>query len=256
MYDLTVATSADTRRVDSLTSDSSVATDNVLATHSRPGSSAEPREHAGGPVAPPDVHAGCRQRWRDGPVPLDAVGGQPVGQGVLPVSDRQRVGAGRPALDLTAQRIEAAKLLGRDLLLGQPVEREQQRAAGTFEGVGGPTGRRGRVVELVGEAGGQGAEGDQRLTLPRRRLDAPRGPVQPGDQVPTEGKPAVDPRAQHLGRHAQHPTGVHSAAGGQIHAFVVPRAEPTGPAAGHVHPAHDGVLPTDVPQEVDGTVKK
>ena len=45
-YERTAATSSVIRRVDSFTSPRSVATDNVLATHSRPGPSASPSTSA------------------------------------------------------------------------------------------------------------------------------------------------------------------------------------------------------------------
>ena len=38
--------------------------------------------------------------------------------------------------------------------------------------------------------------------------------------------------------------------------MLVPGAEAAGPAAGHVHPADDGVLAADVPDEIDGAVEQ
>ena len=73
------------RRVDSFTSASSVAVDSVLATHSRPGSSAASPMSAGGPLAPADVDAGGGERRGDQPVALDAVLGQPRRQRLLVV---------------------------------------------------------------------------------------------------------------------------------------------------------------------------
>jgi hypothetical protein len=72
--------------------------------------------------------------------------------------------------------------------------------------------------------------------------------------VPAEGEPGVGPLAQHLGRHPQDPAGGRSPTGGEIDAVLVPGAEATGPAAGHIHPGDHGVLAADVADEVDGAV--
>ena len=101
----------------------------------------------------------------------------------------------------------AQELVGGDRALGEPAERVQQRVAGLVHRVDGADRGRGRVVELVGEAGRQGAEGDQRLALAHGRLDRPGGAEDAADQVHGQRQP-VAPSAprRSVGRHLQQPT--------------------------------------------------
>ena len=85
------ATSSEMRRLDSFISASSAAADNVLATHSRPGSRAGPVQHGRSPLAPGEVDPGGGERRRDHPVTIDAVVGEPRRQRVLEIGHRQRV---------------------------------------------------------------------------------------------------------------------------------------------------------------------
>src|SRR6266699_3590678 len=85
-------------------------------------------------------------------------------------------------LDLTAQLVERGELLGRDLVMGELAKGREQRLARGLEGVDRPSGGRCRVVDFVRETGGELAEGDERLTLPCRRLDRACGAVQPFDE--------------------------------------------------------------------------
>ncbi len=106
------------------------------------------------------------------------------------------------------------------------------------------------VVDLVRQAGRELAERDEGLALSRRRLDGSRGAVQPFDEVPAEREPVVEPVAEHLGRHPQHPPGRHGTGGGKVDAVLVKGAESAGPLARHVPPPHHGVLKADVAHEV------
>ena len=170
------------------------------------------------------------------------------------VGQRQRVQDRRRRLDLTAQRVKRGKLPGRDLVTGESAKGGEQRLALRLEGVDRPGGGSRRVVDLVRYAGGERAEGDEGLALPRRRLDGTCGAIQPLDEVPAEREPGVEPLTQHFRRHPQHPPAGCSAAGREIHAVLVPGAEPAGPAARHVHIPDHGVLAADVAHEVDGTL--
>ena len=100
-----------------------------------------------------------------------------IGQG-------QRVQDRRLRLDFTAQRIERGELPGRDLALGEPAQGREQHLGCGLERVDRPGGGSRRVIDLMREAGGERAEGDQGLALPCRRLDGARGVVHPLDQVP------------------------------------------------------------------------
>jgi hypothetical protein len=182
------------------------------------------------------------------------VAGEPGREGLLAVGAGQRIRVRRPRLELTAQRVQGGELLGRELVAGQPASGGEQRRTRGLEGVDRPGGGGSRVVELVGEAGGEPAEGHERFALPGCRLDRACGVVQPADEVPAEREPGVGPLAQHLGRYPQHTTGGHSPAGREIDAVLVPGAEPAGPAARDVHPGDHAVLPADMADEVDGAV--
>jgi hypothetical protein len=106
----------------------------------------------------------------------------------------------------------------------------------------------------VREAGGERAEGDQRPALTCRRLDGARGAVQPLDEVAAEREPGGGQLTEHVGRDPQHPPAGHDPPGREVHALIVPRAEPARPAAGNVHPRDQGVLAAAVAVEVDGTL--
>ena len=126
--------------------------------------------------------------------------------------------------------------------------------AGVIERVDGPGGGRSRVVDLMRETSGERAQGDQGLPLPGRRLNGPGGVVQPSDEMPAEREPGVDLLTQHVHWHPEHPAAGGPPGGRQVDALLVPGAEPPGPPARHIHPAHHGVLRTDTAQQVDGTV--
>ena len=206
------------------------------------------------PCAPGRIGAGGVQRRGQGPAAGDPVAAEPGRERLLPVGPGQRVRVHRPGPELAAQRVQGGELAGRELAGGEPAQRRDEGLGRRLEGVHGPGGRRGRVVDLVGQAGGEGPQGDQGLALPGGRLDRARRVVEPLDEVAAEREPGVGPLAQHLGRDPQHPAGGSSPAGGEVDAVLVPGAEPAGPAAGHVHPGHHGVLAADMADEVDGPV--
>ena len=227
------ATSSEMRRVDSFTSASSVATESVLATHSRPGSRAGPSRTAAARVAPGEIDAGGGQRRGDGPFALDAVAGQPDARAPAP-GRRGPAGPGQPPSEARSRgAARRGRRTARPRARRGPAGRAEESSvcARGLEGVDRPGGGGGRVVDLVREAGGERAEGDQRLALPGRRLDGARGAVEALDEVPAEREPGAGPLAQHLGRHPEHPTGGHAPAGREIDAVLVPGAEPAGPAA-------------------------
>jgi hypothetical protein len=202
------------------------------------------------------IDAGRGERRGDGPRARDAVAGEPRRERLLAVGADQRVRIRRRALDLTPQRVEGGELLGRKPNVGEPTQGRDQRRTGGFEGVDRPGGGGCRVVDLVREAGGERAEGDEGLALPCGRLDRACRVVEPLDEVGAEREPGAGPLAEHLGRHPEHPTGGRSPAGREVDAVLVPGAEPTGPAARHVHPRDHGVLAADVADEVDGPVEE
>ena len=200
-------------------------------------------EHLGDPLAPRDVDACGRERGRDQPVPVDAAPDEPGRQRVLPVGHHHRVrGPGR-LLDLATQRVEGDELGCRDRALGEPPEGREQRLAGIAQRVHRARRGRGRVVDLVGEPGRQRAEGDQRLLLPRHRLDVAGGEEQALDQVRPEREPVARPGTQRGRRDAQHPAGHRRPAGRQVDAVVVPGAEPARPPARCVHGAEHRLAP-------------
>ena len=186
------------------------AVDSVLATHSRPGSSAAPVEHARPPAR---TRRRRRRRAASGGAIsqscVDAVVGQPVDSVVLAVGHAPAGRRRRPRLDLAPQRVERDELRGRDRPVGEPAERATAASAqALLERVDRAGRGRGRVVDLVREPGGQRAERDQRLALPGRRLDA----CAPCGRAPRSGGRRTGTRRSTssrsaLGRHPEHPPG-------------------------------------------------
>ena len=72
----------------------------------------------------------------------------------------------------------------------------QHGVGGFLQGIDGAAGRRSRVVDLVGEAGRESAERDQRLTLPGHRFDVPDGLGEPRDEVHAEREPGIGKRRE------------------------------------------------------------
>ena len=177
--------------------------------------------------------------------------GQPARDVLLAVGDGQRVGAGGLRLELDSQGVEGRELAGRDVAGCETAQRGQQRGAGVAERVHRAGRGGGRVVDLVGQPGREGAQGHQRLALPGDRLEVAGGAEQPLDEVGSEREPVRRPLPQRGGRHPQEPARDRRATGREVGAVVVPGTEPTGPPAGRVHRTEHGLLTAHVPHQVE-----
>ncbi len=211
-------------------------------------------EQRGRPLAPVHAHPGGGQRGRDHAVPTGAALGQPVGQRVLPVGDRQRPLVRRLRPDLPAQRVQRGQLTAGERT--EAPERPEQRGTGVLQRTGRAGRRRGRVVDLVREAGRQRAEGDQRLPLPGDRLDPADRTDEAQDDVHAEGEPGRGQLPQRVRRHPQHAAGGRGPAGGEVDAGGVPGPEPTGPLPGRVHPGQHRLLVPDPADQADRTLQQ
>ena len=120
-----------------------------------------PVEHGRGSLAPIDVHTSRRERWCDAPDIDDTLGVEPGRYRLLAVTAGQWIALNCPPVELATQRVERAELLGGDLVVGQVAEGRQQRPSLVLEQVDCPARRGGRVVDLVGQTGGQRPERDQ-----------------------------------------------------------------------------------------------
>ena len=206
---------------------------NVLATHSRPGSSAVPASTLRRPLAPGEVDAGGGQRRGDRSSRARRRGGQPGRQRLLAVGQRPAGPSDRrPRLDLAAQRVERGELRGRDLALGEPAER--RRAASGRRSSSASTARVAAAAGLLISCASPAAsvpERDQRLALPRGRLDAcARCGRAPRSRCPPNGNQASDSsRSASAGTRSTRP-GDRPAAGREVDAVLVPGPEPAGPA--------------------------
>ena len=189
-------TSSEIRRVDSCTSPSRVG----RRQRARPPTPARGRAPARRARRRPGRTRRRRPRPRPAAAaisqsPVDAVVGPASRQRVLAVGARQRVERGRARSISRRSASRATNWSAVIVAVGQPAQR--RRAASSHvssQRVDGAGRRRRRVVDLVGEPGGQRAERDQRLALAGRRLDA-RAPCwkSPLDQVPAEREPARRP---------------------------------------------------------------
>jgi len=74
--------------------------------------------------------------------------------------------------------------------------------------------------------------------------------------MPGEREPRIAPLAQYLCGHPEHPPVGYSSTRREVDAVFVPGLEPAGPTTRSVHPRDYGVLTTDVPHEIDGTVEQ
>jgi hypothetical protein len=138
-----------------------------------------------------------------------------------------------------------------DVVVGEPGEGREEGVAALAESVDRASGRRCRVVDLVGEAGGEGPEGHERVALTHGRLDGARGAVQAADEVAGQGEPVVHQLAQLRSVESQQPPWRRASTGRHVDAVVVPRPEPARPSAGHVHAGYDDVLATDLAHQVE-----
>jgi hypothetical protein len=153
----------------------------------------------------------------------------------------------RCGLDLAAQGIERDELPSRNLFPRKPAKTGEQRLACGLEVVHRPGRGRRRIVDLVGEAGRELAQGDQELALPRGRLDGTRGLVKPRDEVPAEREQRADPLTQHAGRHPQEPAEGRHPGGSQVYTVLVPGLESARPPTRDVHLPDHGVLAANAP---------
>lgn len=188
-YDRTAATRSEMRRVDTFTSDSKVTAANVLATQSSPGSRLSTSSTAAARTHQARSTPSSGQRLGDHPVPLDPVAREPGRDRVLLVGDVERIQSDGLRLDLPAQLVECGQLRRRDLPLRQPVERGDQRLADALERVRRTRGGRRRIVDLVRETGRERSKRDQRLALPRGRLDGPCRAIHTLDEMSPEREP-------------------------------------------------------------------
>ena len=185
---------------------------------------------------------GVGERRGQRPRVVDAVVVEPLGQPLLGVGSGQRVGYGGPPRQIAAQARRGPGTGRRRCPRGRGRRARRAARRRSLEGVDGADRRGRRVVELVGEAGRERAEGDQGVALADGRLDGAGGGREPADQVHSEREPLLHQLAERRRRHPQQAADVDTATGGEVGAVGVPGPEPAGPAPGHVHPADEGVL--------------
>jgi hypothetical protein len=213
-----------------------------LATHSSPAWSASPGRDA----AARSSHAG----GRDHPTPVDVVLVEPVGELLLEVGEGD-AGGRRGGIDRAPQLVECDELLRRDPLAGEPLERGEDVVARLLERPDRADRGRGRVVDLVREPGGQGAQRDERLALAGVALDAPGGRDEAAQEVDGEREPLLAEARQVARRQSEDPAGLHHARRPHVDAVLVPRAESAGPLSGVLDGHHHDLLVADTAHDVD-----
>ena len=252
--DFTATTSSEIRRVASLTSPSRPTVEKVLATH---------RTAASRP-APPTAAATSSHQEVSAPTAASAAARLHASatswlSSQAPISSSASAsasGSGTPSGARSCRRrvSRAANWRSGDLRVREPSQRRQQGGGAGLQGVDRPGRGGGGVVDLVGEAGGQGAQRDEGLPLPHGRLDAARRVVEPLDQVHGEGEPRDGAVLERLRRHPQHPARLGAAPGGEVDALLVPGPEPARPAPGDVHVPDDDLLAADLAGQLHGAV--
>ena len=90
-------------------------------------------------------------------------------------------------VDQAPQVVEGDELLRGDALTGKPLQRREDVVAALLERADRPYGGGRGVVDLVGETGGEGAEGDEGLALAGVGLDPASRADQPAQQVTAKG---------------------------------------------------------------------
>jgi hypothetical protein len=181
---------------------------------------------------------------------------EPVGELLLAVGHLERILQGRRRLDLLAQPVEGAELLGGHLFPRHAPERRQEHAVHGGQLVSGARGRGGRVVDLVRESRRERAERDERPTLTGRGLDGASRAVEPGDEVAGQGQPGVGQLPEHVRGDPEQPARLDPAAGGEVDPVLVPRPESAGPPPWLVHASDDDVLTADTTHEVQRPVEE
>ena len=203
----------------------------ALATHSRPACSAEPdraeaaRSQPGHGRRPPPASAGAISQSRS----MSCSASQSVSD-VLQLRQRDAGRRGR-RVDGAAQLVERDELRGRDPLAREPLQRREHVVARLLERPHRADRGGGGVVDLVGEAGGERAERDQRLALAGVDLDAPGRADQAAQQVDREGEPRLADPGELGCRQPEDPGRLHDPRRPHVDAVVVPRAEAAGPLA-------------------------
>ena len=173
-YDLIAATSPEIRWVDSFISESKAAMENVLATHSSPGSRAGPasavaaRSHQARST-PAAASGGAMSQSRATPCRPATWTGRPRGR------LGQRVLDHRARLDLAAQRIELGELMREISSRASTLSEDSSVWQASSSASTAREAAACRVVDLMRETSGERAQGDQGLPLPGRRLNGPGG---------------------------------------------------------------------------------
>ena len=142
----------------------------------------------------------CTKTGASSQPPLDAVVLQPVAQLVLAVGGLQRRSASapwRPARRRPPAARRASPAASASMLaVGEQRELVPHPGDPVAQRDGGPDGRRGRVVELVGQPGGERAERDAAAPAGRRR---PASVRMPQEQALEQVHRHREPVAQHAG---------------------------------------------------------
>ncbi len=211
-------------------------------------------------LQPVHVQPGLDEGRCDPPSLRDPVVVEPVGELVLPVGGLQ--GAERRRLRDAFHRAllhldEIGDRLAGVVALGDDGELVPHLADAFAQGRRGPDGRRGRVVELVGETGGQRSEGQQPFPLPDGPLGVLRAEEQPLQQVRGHREPLLHEVRERLRGQHEEPGRL-----GHPHGVGVRLGHPVAEVGLHgprVHtalrgPAHLDVVAADPARQYDGAL--
>ena len=108
----------------------------------------------------------------------------------------------------------------------------------------------------MSQAGGQGAERHQRLTLSGPRLDPAHRVDQALDEVDSEGEPGVGPVAEDGGGDRERAPRRGCPAGGEVDAVLVPGPEAAGPLPRLGHRPQCCLLLPHLADEADGALEQ
>ena len=248
------STSAETRPVESLISESRLWVATVRATHSRPGPSVGPsrmlaaRSHqatstpapaSGGASSHPFSHA-----VRVEPARSSAFSRSASTIASLP---------GRPTRDLLAKGVEGGELLAHRCLTGELEER--RRATALNVSCNASTARVAADAGLLSSWRSPAAivpETDELLALSRHGVHSAHGLEEALDEMHAEREPSAGEVTERPRGHPEHPPRADAPGGGEVAAALVPRLEATSPLTGGVHRHHDhGRFAAREPHEVD-----
>ena len=218
------------RRVASCASAMSAAVVTALATHSRPAWRAAPgradaarSSHAG--ETPAAASAGAITQSR-------STAWSPSQS----VSDSSRSASATPGgrgrdVDRAAQLVEGDELGRRDPLARELLEGGEHVVARLLERADRADRRRGRVVDLVGETGREGAQRDERLALAGVVSMRRAVPIRPRSRWTAKGNHVLADAGQLGRRQPEDPRRLHHPRRPHVDAVLVPRAEAAGPLA-------------------------